>query len=162
MSHNAKLIPIGSFLVDQGLANLGQFIGVNFDPSSFVFTDEGNLVGLRINPAALPAGEDVQAVRFSWDTPSPLVLEFVQAGWILNRAALLVSTAFDDPAAFLRLGTVTSPDLIFGPAGAKVSAADQYEHVALVTFPINDILQLVISSGASTQGEGLLLYKTKR
>jgi hypothetical protein len=162
MARNPRLIQVGAIIIDQGLVNLGQFVGFNFD-SSFLLTDEGNLLGIQVNPAILSgSGEDVQAVRFSFDTPSPMSLGAVLSGQILNRAALLISTPFDDPSSFLQFGTSTSPNLIFGPSGAKPSMADQYEHIALVTFPIDDILQLVISPGASTQGAGLLLYKIKR
>lgn len=162
MSHNPKLIPIGSILIDQGLVNLGQFIGFNLDPADFIVTDEGNLVGLRVRPGPNATGEDVQVVPFAFDTPSPMNLGPVLAGQVLDRASVLVSTPFDDPASFLRLGTVGSPDLIFGPAGTMPSQAAQYEHVALVSFPADDTLRLVISPGASTQGSGLLLYKIKR
>jgi hypothetical protein len=161
VAHNPRLISIGSILVDQGLVNFGQFIGFNFD-ASFVLTDEGNLVGVRVNPAAIGSGEDVQAVPFAFNTPSPMSLGGVLAGQMLNRAAVLIRTPFNDPAAFLKFGTNTSPDLVFGPTGTGPAMTDQYEHVALVSFPINDILQLTISPGASTQGSGLLLYKIKR
>lgn len=106
--------------------------------------------------------EDVQKVSFAFNTGSPLSLGLVYAGQILDRASLLITTAFDDLAATIQLGTSGTPGLIFGPTGAKPSVAGQYEHVALIPFAVNDVLQLLISPGASTQGAGFLLFKIKR
>lgn len=110
----------------------------------------------------LPDIEDVQRVLFSFDTPSPMSLGNVIAGQTLDRASLLITTAFDDPMSSVQLGTSTTPGLIFGATDTRPSFVGQYEHVALVTFPINDVFQLLISPGASTQGAGILLFKIKR
>jgi len=106
--------------------------------------------------------EDVQKVSFAFNTGSPLILGIVAAGQVLDRASVLITTAFDDPSATVQLGTSGIPGLILGPADARPPVVGQYEHVALVIFPVNDLLQLTISPGASTMGAGVLLFKIKR
>ena len=106
--------------------------------------------------------EDVQKVSFAFNTGSPLILGVVIAQQMLDRASLLITTPFNDVTATVQLGTSGTPGLVFGPTDAKPSASGQYEHVALVSFPVNDLLQLTIAPGASTQGAGVLLFKIKR
>jgi hypothetical protein len=106
--------------------------------------------------------EDVQKVSFAFNTASPLVLGLVFVGQVLDRASLLITTAFNDAAATVQLGTSGTPGLIFGVADARPPFVGQYEHVALVQFAVNDVLQLLITPGASTLGAGILLFKIKR
>lgn len=106
--------------------------------------------------------EDVQKVSFAFNTGSPLILGVVAAGQMLDRASLLITTPFDDLASSVQLGTSGTPGLIFGPTDARPAVVGQYEHVALIIFPVNDLLQLSIVPGASTQGAGVLLFKIKR
>lgn len=106
--------------------------------------------------------EDVQKVSFAFNTGSPLILGVIAAGQVLDRASLLITTGFDDPASTIQFGTSGAPGLISGLTDAKPSAVGQYEHVALIVFPVNDLLQLTISPGASTMGAGILLFKIKR
>jgi hypothetical protein len=106
--------------------------------------------------------EDVQRVAFAFNTPSPLILGNVSAGQLLDRAALLITTPFTDPASIIQLGTSGIPGLVFGPSDARPFAAGQYEHPALVPFPANDVLWLTINPGTSSAGAGILLFKIKR
>lgn len=106
--------------------------------------------------------EDVQKVSFTFSTGSPLVLGLVFAGQVLDRASLLITTAFNDALATLQLGTTAIPGLVFGVGDARPSVVGQYEHNALVSFPANDLLRLTITPGTSTQGAGILLFKIKR
>lgn len=65
------------------------------------------------------SGEIVRLVAFSFSTPSPLVLQAVGPSLVLNRAAILVTTPFDDAAATLRLGTTASPALVLDAGAAE-------------------------------------------
>lgn len=101
-------------------------------------------------------------VPFSYTTTSPLVLQAVVAGQVLNRCTILITTAFDDPGAFITLGTTADPSLVFGASDARLSdLGNNYDNSALFPFSVSDFLQLTISPGSSTQGAGLLLYKLR-
>lgn len=106
--------------------------------------------------------EQVVPVPFLFSTASPMVLQQVAAGSVLNRCTILIAQAFDDPAAFLKLGTTAAPDLVFGSSDVTLSTlGDCYDQSALFQFSVMDFFQLTISPGASTQGAGLLLYKLR-
>jgi hypothetical protein len=118
-------------------------------------------LGLQANPPPAPDIETVVTMYFSWDTPSPLVLQTVTAGQVLNRAAILIQTPFSDSNAYLELGTTGDPGAIFSPIESDVGTATQFESRLLYAFPSNDLLILAIHPGSSTQGSGILLYKVK-
>jgi hypothetical protein len=106
--------------------------------------------------------EQVVPVPFLFNTPSPMLLQQVPAGSILNRCTILIAQPFDDHAAFLKLGTTATPDLVFGQSDVTLGALGNcYDQSSLFQFSIMDFLQLTISPGASTQGAGLLLYKLR-
>lgn len=103
--------------------------------------------------------ETVQFVEFSYDSPSPIVLQQVSSGQLLDRAAVLVTTAFDDPAAEIDVGTSRDPDAIFGSGDIDLSVLGQYENRILLLFSQNDLLLLTIDPASSTRGAGILLFK---
>jgi len=109
----------------------------------------------------LSTSERVENVHFTYTTGSPLVLQQVFPGQVLNRCTILLTTSFDDPAAFVQVGTTTTPSLVFSPAEVTLGVVNNYDQHALFEFSVMDFLQLTISPGASTQGAGLLLYKIK-
>lgn len=98
------------------------------------------------------------SVPFAFNTASPLVLAALPAGAKVVRAAIVISTPFDDAAATLSLGTPGSPALVLGPSDSRPSVAGQYETDLIATFAAADTLQLVISPGASTQGAGFVFF----
>lgn len=105
--------------------------------------------------------DDILVVAFTYVTASPMVLQSVLAGQIVNRAVIVITTPFDDPAATVKVGTTSTPALILGPGDTTASIADQYGNDALTDFASNDIMILTISPGASTQGAGFLFYRIK-
>jgi hypothetical protein len=111
-------------------------------------------------PPPVP-GELVVGVPFAFNTASPLILQAVAAGTLLNRADILITTAFDDPAATLRLGTAASPSLVLAAADNLPSRLGQYQTEALTLFVAPDNLQLSISPAASTMGAGIVFFKLK-
>ena len=109
----------------------------------------------NINPLAQT--ERVEKVSFAYNTPSPLVLQQVFAGQVLDRCAILLTTPFNDPAAF-----VTSPSLVLAAGEATLTIlGNTYDQSALFEFSIMDFFQLTISPGVATAGAGLLLYKMR-
>lgn len=114
------------------------------------------------NIPPLAQTERVEKVAFAYNTPSPLVLQQVFPGQLLNRCAILLTTPFNDPAASVTLGTTTSPSLVMAAGEATLTIlGNTYDQSALFEFSIMDFFQLTISPGVATAGAGLLLYKMR-
>lgn len=105
--------------------------------------------------------ETVIKVHFTYTTSSPLVLQALTVGGVLDRASILITTPFNDPGAKIQLGTSGSPGLVFGLGETDVTQAGQYDSPELSEFTVPDLFNLLITPGASTQGAGLLLYKLR-
>jgi hypothetical protein len=108
-----------------------------------------------------PGSEQVAAIPFTYATASPLLLLAFLPGAFVNRAVIVITTPFDDPAAALELGTAAAPSLLLEPADSDPLRADQYESAAVVRLTGGGPLQLAIAPGASTQGAGIALVKVK-
>lgn len=116
-------------------------------------------LGVQTSGPPFPGDETVGKIEFSFNTPSPVVLQAITAGQLLDRAAVLITTTFDDPAAYLEVGTSTTPNEIFGYGNIDLGLLGQYENRILLLFPMSDLLLLTINPGSSTKGAGILLYK---
>lgn len=103
------------------------------------------------------------SVSFAFNTASPLILVPVFAGGINARAQIQITTAFNDVAATLLLGTSANPSLIMNATDSVPSVVDSYDQSTMVTFPGPgpDKLQLTINPGTSTQGAGILYYELR-
>lgn len=106
--------------------------------------------------------ENIVAVPFLFSTPSPLVLAALVPGQILDRACVLVQTAFDGAAPQISLGTFADPDAALPAFGVDPRAVGQYENDQLLPITTPDFLILTIAPSGSTQGTGLLFYRLKR
>jgi len=114
------------------------------------------------NPRGAKIGFIGQKISFAYDTPSPMILQKIPPGKVLDRCAILIITPFDDPAAFITLGTITTPSLVLSAGEVTLSILDNtYDQSALFEFSIMDFFQLTISPGVSTQGAGLLIYNMR-
>ena len=119
-------------------------------------------LGVQTGGPPAPDDEIVGRVDFSFDSASPIVLQTIAAGQLLDRAAVLITTTFDDPAAYVEVGTSSDPDGVFEEGDIDLGVLGQYENRILLLFPAfppSDLLLLTIHPGASTQGAGILLYK---
>lgn len=104
--------------------------------------------------------ETVGKVPFTF-SGGTMLLQALVPGNLLDRAAILIETPFDDPAASVTLGTSTLPGLVFAPGDVDVTFPATYDDSALFPFNIPDLLVLSIHPGSSTQGSGILLYKLR-
>ena len=108
-------------------------------------------------------GETVGQVAFDFNTPSPVLLQAVSSGLVLNRCTIIIVTPFDDPTASIEVGTSADPSLIFAPGEVAAGfTGNTFGNSTLYPFTTNDFLLLTLSPGASTQGSGILLYKAKQ
>jgi hypothetical protein len=121
---------------------------------------DGGSLDIEVVALASASGVSGVAVLFAFNTPSPLVLGALAAGARIVRAAIVVSTPFDDNAATLSLGTPGSPALVLATTDNRPSVASQYETDLITTIGAPDTLQLTISPGASTQGGGFVFFET--
>jgi hypothetical protein len=121
-----------------------------------------SLVGSEGPTGPTGPGETVGQVAFDFSTPSPLLLQTVTPGLVLNRCAIVIVTPFDDPAARIEVGTSANPSLVFAQGEVvAVAPGNTFNNSSLYPFETNDFLLLTISPGASTQGSGILLYKAR-
>jgi hypothetical protein len=139
------------------------------DSSSAFFLTEGIPPTL---PAITPANyflirnstaPQLLSTVFAFNTASPLILVPVFAGGINARAQIQITTAFNDPAATLLVGTSANPSLVMDAADSIPSVVGSYDQSTMVTFPGPgpDNLQLTINPGTSTQGAGILYYELR-
>lgn len=139
-----------SFVLDTPYASAG----VRYDETSrswIVFEAGGG--------GASDEGETVIRVPFTFASPSPLLLHAIPAASAVNRCALVITTAFDDAAATLAVGTPFSPAVLLATADNVPGALGQYESDSIVPFTPPENLILTLSPGASTQGAGYVLLK---
>lgn len=105
-----------------------------------------------------PSGYNVEYVPFTFATPSPMVLQALAVGQQIDRARIVVTTTFDDPAARIQLGTAGSPSLFLDLSPVEVGQfAD--DNILDVTTP--EYLRFLVSPGTSTRGEGFIFYSVR-
>lgn len=105
--------------------------------------------------------EQLIEVPFSFNTPSPLILGAIVSGQVIGTAAVQILTPFNDNAAQVTLGTSADPGALLSTGQVRASAQGQYETGEIYVAPVNDLFQLSISPGASTQGTGRLFYRVR-
>jgi hypothetical protein len=113
---------------------------------------------LALSGGAAPSPTTTNVVPFSFTSASPLVLTPITIGQRVIRAAVAILTPFDGFGPTIALGTPTSPGLILDAGDIDAKQAGQYENDVIFPFSTATTLQLTIFSGASTQGDGLVLY----
>jgi hypothetical protein len=103
---------------------------------------------------SLDSGSRYVKVDFAHDTASPLLITVQEADEILIQATVVLETAFDDAAATLDLGTVATPGCIFDTTELKPEKTGEFLSQATLTATLATTIQLVITPGTATQGDG--------
>lgn len=101
-------------------------------------------------------------VDFAHDTSSPLFIAIQATNELITESVVCVSTAFDDVAATLALGSVGDPTLIFDTTELKPKRIAQFESDEVISAAVATTIQLVITPGTSTTGAGFVLLTLKR
>jgi hypothetical protein len=107
------------------------------------------------------ASDSISTISFTYRSPATQVLQSVTAGQIIDTAVIMITTSFDDPDAYIYLGTATNPQLVFGSGESVISIPTQNINNEIFVVATNSQLILTISAGASTQGAGILFYRIK-
>jgi len=97
----------------------------------------------------------VLKVPFTHTTISPMVLQALVVGQQVDRVQIVITTAFNDPAARTRLGTAATPSLFLDLSPVTVG---QFADSNILDVTIPEFLRFLITPGISTQGEGFIFY----
>jgi hypothetical protein len=112
--------------------------------------------------AARPAGtENVGKVSFTYATVSPMILQALAPGSVIDRAAILIETPFNGVGATIELGTAASPGLVFAVGEVDLGKVGTYDDSELFPTVVAELLILTITPGTSTQGSAILVYKVR-
>ena len=102
--------------------------------------------------------DDAKRVYFTFASASPLLLlGSLRGGATVELAAIVITQAFDDPAATVALGMAYAPNLFLDPMPAPVVT---YESLALTSVPTTGDVVVTIAPGASTQGAGYAVVRS--
>lgn len=114
--------------------------------------------------ATLPISADLRILRatFTFATASPLDFGTLVSGDEILDAEIDITTVFDDAAALLSLGQVSSPGNIFSTADVDTTKLGTY-HVG-ENFLVSgaDSIRLQNLPGTSTQGAGRVTLTVRR
>lgn len=117
------------------------------------------VVTTSVSGAAFDSFEGCSVVNFTYQTHSPMVLQPVLKGCVIDRVLAYISTPFNDSSATLQLGTTGDINLVLNSADSDPTIAGQYSNQAFTVVPINDLFLFTITPGASTQGAGTLFFR---
>jgi len=102
------------------------------------------------------------AVRFQYNSISPFILVNLQANDVIDKTEVTIFDEFDDPAATLEVGTVANPGLILSTDEIVPQEKNTFRNEENYEVLINEILRLNITPGASTKGNGVVLFTIRR
>lgn len=105
-------------------------------------------------------GNEPIAVPFNYQTASPLILQAVTGGQIIYLSNISITTSFNGNTT-LQLGTITTPNLIFGTTDVDTAIDNEYNNESITVLPTTDLLILTISATSPTQGAATLYYSIK-
>jgi hypothetical protein len=105
---------------------------------------------------ALLAGAPIdKVIPFTFSTVSPLTLcPGLAAGDIIEEVEIVVTTAFDDPAATISVGTPASPSALFAPGDIDLSVVQEWGTDENLEIAVPDSLIMTISPAAASVGSG--------
>jgi hypothetical protein len=121
----------------------------------------GALVQLRIDAVTAAQSTSPVQFQFTYQTVSPYLLQAVSVGSYVIRAAVVITVAFNDPDAFVELGTSGQPNLVLGSGDSYLSSTGTYNSENITIFNTSEQLLLTLSPGSSTLGSGILYYWIK-
>ena len=107
-------------------------------------------------------GTTLAPIFFTHTTSSPLFLASLSAGDVIDEVEVVIVTDFDDVASFLRVGIIGDQDLVFSSSEIETTMIGQYKCSGNFLLPVSETLQMIISPGASTQGDGFVVVKIRR
>lgn len=106
--------------------------------------------------------EYFERVNFDYQTPSPMILQGLGGGELIDAVTLVIETPFDDAAAALACGLVATPNAVFAPNEVLPGTAAQYEFDMKLEVIGAEFLRLLITPAGATQGEGYVLFRIRK
>ena len=119
----------------------------------------GRSDGAELIFADLP---EVVEVPFAFNTASPLIITTVLAGQKVLSLEVEIIVAFDDPASFLKLGTLADLEKLLVQGYSYPAKKAVYANKADCKFTIDEMVFLTIAPAASTIGNGTVQLKINR
>ncbi len=103
-----------------------------------------------------PNAEEIRTFPFSYNSSSPVTIIAIPAGARILDVGIQITTAFDDPAATLKIGDFTVTDRLMLVSENVPDEVGEYEaHHPYQYVGVDNIL-LTIAPGISTQGAGIV------
>ena len=93
-------------------------------------------------------------VSFAYNTPSPLLIISAVPGDCILQAELVITEAFDDPAATLSLGTSADNERIIAQADNDPTKERNFGSDENHIFTLNEWIRLYINPAAAMAGAG--------
>jgi hypothetical protein len=98
---------------------------------------------------------------FAFDTASPSVLAVLDTDSIVEWAQIIITTAFDDAAATLELGTPATPGAMMNAGDSDPTTPAVYGAESPLRAAAPATFRLTITPAAATQGAGYVLAKIR-
>lgn len=160
-------------------------IELDFDGQSFDLLDVEQATDVEWNGQALDLEDVLQDVELCWDgqafqinapdrgnltatyvtfthsTPSPLVIKSLATNQIIVDSEVVITVAFDDPAATVELGRATAPTEIFAGSEVKAKRIGTYASRENIVNTSPDTLVATIAPGSATVGSGYVVVTVR-
>lgn len=138
--------------LDGVLTQLNRIIGVGTWRSS---------IPISLSDLDLSSSLDLIRVPFNYTTASPMILQAVTAGQLIDGAGIIVLEAFDDFAASVNFGTAGAPSLILPLDTGRVSRVAQFHNAEVFPIDAPEQLVLTVNPATSAAGSGVLFYRLR-
>ncbi len=108
-----------------------------------------------------PNDEDI-VIPFAFDDSSPIAITTLAVAANISKVRTVIDTAFDDSASTITVGLPGNVGLLQMANENDTSAVASYETWPDLELPIGSELQIELTPGTSTQGEGKVIVTLSR
>ena len=94
---------------------------------------------------------------FQFNNVSPKNVAVIPANAVVSAVDVIVTTAFDDNAATLSMGTMANANLLLNSVDSKANIVGTYAAMPGQLFLSDTWVVLTITPGSSTTGSGMIV-----